>query len=196
MEASPDFSLICDALSVSRALFHSHHNLWLIDGRVLALTIAGLRSLQPLFKSKPPDRTWHALMPAIWLQLILSSSILCTCIPTLKRVLADLQTGMMAGAVSEFFEQSVSGNHSGSHSASKSDSGIGQTSGYGSALQSPIGREFPRAERRESQKILRDNAIVQIIDYEVGYDGEAVRASSSHYESDALSIHMADSIRR
>lgn len=102
----------------------------------------------------------------------------------------------MAGAVSEFFEQSVSGNHSGSHSASKSDSGIGQTSGSGSALQSPIGREFPRTGRPESQKILRDNAIVQTMDYEVCSDGDAVRASSSQYESDALSIHMADFIRR
>lgn len=48
-------------------------------------------------------------MPAIWLQLTQSGSIVRTCIPSLKRVLADLQTGMMAGVISEFFELSVSG---------------------------------------------------------------------------------------
>ncbi|CAG7921749.1 unnamed protein product [Penicillium olsonii] len=160
---------------------------------VMALTIAGLRSLHPIFKSKHPDRPWNMVMPAIWLQLILSSSILCTCIPTLKRVLADLQTGMMAGAVSEFFEQSVSGHtNAGSHSGSKSDSGIGR----GSASSTPHSRprrDSTGVERVDSQAILRDHAIVQTIDYEVRYDGKPTRVSS-HYESDS-SIHMDSDTR-
>ncbi|OGE54603.1 hypothetical protein PENARI_c006G03754 [Penicillium arizonense] len=150
---------------------------------VLALTIAGLHSLQPLFNSKPLDRPWHALMPAIWLQLILSSSILCTCIPTLKRVLADLQTGMMAGTVSDFFEQSVSGQNSKDRSTSKSGSGIGQRSGSATHSSSPISvshGDRPSVERVDSQKILRDNAIVHTVDYDMRYDGaEPGRASSS-----------------
>ncbi|CAG8098535.1 unnamed protein product [Penicillium salamii] len=161
---------------------------------VMALTIAGLRSLHPMFKSKPSDRPWHTVMPAIWLQLILSSSILCTCIPTLKRVLADLQTGMMAGTVSDFFEQSVSGHtNTGSQSVSKSGSGIGQRSASSSTPHSRFQRSSFGVERMDSQTILRDHAITQTIDYEVRYEGNPARiSSSSNYESDALSIHMAD----
>ncbi|KAJ5510690.1 hypothetical protein N7453_002793 [Penicillium expansum] len=161
---------------------------------VLALTIAGLHSLPPIYDSKPLDQTWHTLMPAIWLQLILSSSILCTCIPTLKRVLAELQTGMMAGVVSDFFEHSVSGHtNSGDRSASKSDNAVGQRSGSGSgsASRSPILRDSLDVERVDSQKNLRENAIVQTIDYEAFYEGPgSSRASSSHgYESDARSTY-------
>ncbi|KAI3264755.1 hypothetical protein CBS147309_6693 [Penicillium roqueforti] len=120
---------------------------------VLALTIAGLHSLRPLYNSNHLDETWNALMPAIWLQLILSSSILCTCLPTLKRVIAELQTGMMAGVVSDFFEQSISGHtNSGDRSASKSDNAIGQRSGSGSASHSQIPRELFDFEHGDSQK--------------------------------------------
>ena len=162
--------------------------------RVMALTIAGLRSLPPIFESRPPDRPWYTVMPAIWLQLILSSSILCTCIPTLKRVLADLQTGMMAGTVSDFFEQSVSGHtNTGSQSGSKSGSGIGQRSPSTSTPHSRPRRDSIGVERMNSQTILRDHAIMQTTDYEVRYEGRPIRvSSSSQYESDALSIHMVD----
>ncbi|KAJ5154248.1 uncharacterized protein N7500_009687 [Penicillium coprophilum] len=153
---------------------------------VLALTIAGLRSLRPLYNSNPLDETWDALMPAIWLQLIISSSIICTCIPTLKRVLAELQTGMMAGVVSDFFEQSVSGHtNTGDQSGSKSDSAIEQRSGSVSASRPQIRGESVDLERVDSQKNLRENAM-RTIDYEAFYEGpDSSRPSSSH--SDDLS---------
>jgi hypothetical protein len=165
---------------------------YLTQNRVLALTIAGLRSLQPLFNSKPLDQPWYALMPTIWLQLILSSSIICTCIPTLKRVLADLQTGMMSGAVSDFFEQSVSGHtNTESQSGSKSDSGNGHKPG--STPKSRLRRDSIGVERMDSKKNLCDNATMQNIDYEARYGGELTRASTStHYGSDARSIQMVD----
>ncbi|OQD80902.1 hypothetical protein PENANT_c031G10951 [Penicillium antarcticum] len=164
---------------------------------VLALTMAGLRSLKPLFSSEPPDRPWHALMPAIWLQLILSSSILCTCIPTLKRVLADLQTGMMAGTVSDFFEQSVSGQNSKDRSGFKSDSGLGQRSGSATHTISPNSAAHgsrPGVERVNSHQILRDNASVHTVDYDVRYEGaEPGRASSSSaVESFLFDAHVGE----
>lgn len=121
-------------------------------------------------------------MPAIWLQLILSSSILCTCLPTLKRVLAELQTGMMAGVVSDFFEQSISGHtNSGDRSASKSDNAIGQRSGSGSASHSQIPRELFDFEHGDSQKKMCEIPFVQPINYEAFYeDPGSSRASSSH----------------
>lgn len=118
-------------------------------------------------------------MPAIWLQLILSSSILCTCIPTLKRVLADLQTGMMAGTVSDFFEQSVSGQNSKDRSVSKSGQRSGSTT-HSSSPNSVSRGGRTGVERVHSQKILLDNAIVHTVAYDVRYEGaEPGRASSS-----------------
>lgn len=129
-------------------------------------------------------------MPAIWLQLVQSASILCTCIPTLKRALADLQTGMMAGIVSDFFEVSVSGHsqsHTGDGSASKSGS---RTGPRGSALGG-FHRSRPRVERMDSQKNLRENVIVQSIDYEVRYEGSEVpRASSTSHDLESVSSEI------
>ncbi|KAI9037551.1 uncharacterized protein KD926_000199 [Aspergillus affinis] len=77
---------------------------------VPAITIAGLLSLKPYFQSIPRDLSWNAIMPSIWLQFLQSVSIVCSCIPSLKRVLADLQTGMMAGTISELFELPTQSN--------------------------------------------------------------------------------------
>ncbi|RAQ48440.1 hypothetical protein AFGD_008423 [Aspergillus flavus] len=80
-----------------------------IEISVPVLTIPYIFSLRPVFHSVPLDEPWHILMPTLWFQLLQSASIICTCIPSLKRVFVELQTGMMAGTVSEFFELSVSG---------------------------------------------------------------------------------------
>ncbi|KAL5357145.1 hypothetical protein BJX96DRAFT_143967 [Aspergillus floccosus] len=159
---------------------------------VPALTIPGLLSLRPVFQATPPDPTWHALMPAIWLQLVLSTSIVSNCIPPLRRVLADLQTGMMAGAVTEFFEFSVSGgqsNNTGDRSGSRSGSQVGlkKTRPRGSKSRNIFQRSssLHGVDRRESQRNLREDVILQTIDYEVRYDGiRRTRTSpSSDHES-------------
>ncbi|OJD25591.1 hypothetical protein ACJ73_03037 [Blastomyces percursus] len=80
-------------------------------------TIFCITSQNQYFDAKPPDKTWYAVHPTIWAQATLSISIITACIPSLKRVMADLQTGLMAGRVTEFFELSISG---GSHSATAS----------------------------------------------------------------------------
>ncbi|EAU29926.1 predicted protein [Aspergillus terreus NIH2624] len=145
---------------------------------VPALTIPGLLSLRPVFNATPPDPSWHALMPAIWLQLVLSTSIVCNCIPPLRRVLADLQTGMMAGTVTEFFEYSVSGGRSnitGDRSGSRSGSQIGPKKSRSRRSKSRNIFQGSSAvhsmDRRESQRNLREDVILQTIDYEVHYDG-------------------------
>lgn len=64
------------------------------------------------FASSASERSWLAVMPTIWMQAILCVSIVATCIPNLKRLLAVLRTGLMAGTVNEFYELSVSGGDS------------------------------------------------------------------------------------
>ncbi|KAL4891992.1 hypothetical protein BDV59DRAFT_180642 [Aspergillus ambiguus] len=162
---------------------------------VPALTIPGLLSLQPVFHSEPLDQPWHALMPVIWLQLTLGSSIVCNCIPPLRRVLADLQTGMMAGTVTDFFEFSVSGgrsNNTGDTSTSKSGSQIGRSKGRSrrsngrNILAGTSARTRPSVDRRESQRNLRDDVILQTIDYEVRYDGLQRTQSSTSYDRESF----------
>ncbi|QVM10968.1 hypothetical protein D8B26_005619 [Coccidioides posadasii str. Silveira] len=90
---------------------------------VAVFTAISLAKIQPFFKSNPTDQPWHAVTPSIWLQVNLCLSIVTASIPGLKRVLADLRTGLMAGAVPEFYELSVSGGAgesytSGTHSGS------------------------------------------------------------------------------
>ena len=89
---------------------------------------------------------------------------------------------MMAGVVSDFFEQSISGHtNSGDRSASKSDNAIGQRSGSGSASHSRIPRESFNVERVDSQKKLYEIPIVPPINYEAFYEEPgSSRASSSH----------------
>jgi len=157
--------------------------------------------MQPYFHAKPLDQPWHALMPAIWLQLVQSVSLLCTCIPTLKRALADLQTGMMGGAVPNFFEVSVSGGHPNPEElGSKSRSGIGRR--LGSTIPSisleTLSTEFrgstPRVERALSQKRLREDVIFHSIDWDVRYEKTGPRAfpmiqDQESVQYDDLSIH-------
>lgn len=137
-------------------------------------------------------------MPAIWLQLVQSASLLCTCIPTLERALADLRTGMMAGTVSDFFETSVSGHSSGhgntgDGSASKSGSGTGQRTGSARAFAG-LSWSPARVERVDSQTGLRGNVIVQSIDYEVRFEGaESHRTSNTSHDLESVQgeIHPA-----
>lgn len=52
------------------------------------------------------DKSWDAVGLSIWIQATLGVSLVTTCIPSLKRVLENLQCGLMAGTVSEFHELS------------------------------------------------------------------------------------------
>ncbi|KAK2810927.1 hypothetical protein FQN50_002518 [Emmonsiellopsis sp. PD_5] len=72
-------------------------------------TIVALATQTPYFDATPPDNTWLAVKPTIWAQATICLSLITTCLPSLKRVMADFQTGLMAGTVTEYFEFSISG---------------------------------------------------------------------------------------
>ncbi|KAI1920781.1 hypothetical protein LOZ65_003917 [Ophidiomyces ophidiicola] len=76
---------------------------------VVVCTAISLARYSPFFHSSPIDQPWQAVDPLIWTQAVLGVSIITACVPGLKRVLADLRTGFMAGAVTELYELSVSG---------------------------------------------------------------------------------------
>ncbi|KNG91035.1 hypothetical protein ANOM_000758 [Aspergillus nomiae NRRL 13137] len=145
---------------------------------VPVLTIPYIMSLRPVFHSTPLDQSWHILMPTIWLQLIQSASILCTCIPSLKRALAELQTGMMAGTVSEFFELSVSGAHSTIEgSTSKSGRQSANATGHSGLNSGNLkglrhGNHNRMIEPSESMQDLRESATVQTSEYDMRWELE------------------------
>ncbi|QMW44943.1 hypothetical protein G4B11_008363 [Aspergillus flavus] len=146
----------------------------LIEISVPVLTILYIVSLRPVFHSVPLDEPWYILMPTLWFQLLQSASIICTCIPSLKRAFAELQTGMMAGIVSEFFELSVSGAQ-GTTDGSTSISGKQSANATGhSGFHSAGDRKWHLKglrfsnhgrviEPSESMRNLREGAIVRSI---------------------------------
>ncbi|EZF10744.1 hypothetical protein H112_07963 [Trichophyton rubrum D6] len=79
---------------------------------VPSFTVVMTITSRSYFASSASERSWLAVMPTIWMQAILCVSIVATCIPNLKRLLAVLRTGLMAGTVNEFYELSVSGGDS------------------------------------------------------------------------------------
>ncbi|KAK2741143.1 hypothetical protein FQN57_005745 [Myotisia sp. PD_48] len=63
------------------------------------------------YHSELIDKPWFSVTPIVWTQAMLCLSIVSTCIPSLKRVLAALQTGLMSGMITECYELSVSGGN-------------------------------------------------------------------------------------
>jgi hypothetical protein len=98
------------------------------------VTILSLTTLKPSFYSSPPDKPWYEVTPTIWSQIMLNLSLITACIPSLKRFLADLQSGAMAVQVTEAFEMGISqkGYLGAEHSA-------GSRTGLGSKLASKPG---------------------------------------------------------
>ncbi|KAM5458604.1 hypothetical protein McanMca71_006941 [Microsporum canis] len=76
---------------------------------VPSFTIVMTAISKSYFSPNTHEKSWLAVMPTIWMQAILCVSIVATCIPNLKRLLAVLRTGLMAGTVNEFYELSISG---------------------------------------------------------------------------------------
>jgi hypothetical protein len=72
------------------------------------ITILNLTTLKPYFSSSPADKPWHAVAPAVYSQIMLNLSIITACIPSLKRFLQDLQSGVMAVNITESFELGLS----------------------------------------------------------------------------------------
>ena len=56
---------------------------------VIAATIAQLVVLQPYLRSS--DKTWTNVAPSIWNQVMMNISIIFACLPSLKRLLDELQ---------------------------------------------------------------------------------------------------------
>ena len=111
--------------------------------RLPVFTVVTLTKLEGFVNSS--DKPWDAVNPSIWLQSTLGLSLVTTCIPNLKRVLDNLQSGLMAGTISEFHELSrpadvgVYGYSKGSKtglsakSASRMSAGLSRAAGNGAA---------------------------------------------------------------
>ena len=101
---------------------------------VPVVTILSLTTSKPYFYTTPPDKPWYGVTPTIWSQIMLNLSLITACIPSLKRFLADLQSGAMAVNVTEAFEMGVSQMGSSGRAYA-----MGSRSGLGSKLASKLG---------------------------------------------------------
>lgn len=59
-------------------------------------TVFVLVSLSPYFSSHPIDKTWNSVLPTIANQIMMNLSITTACLPSLKRFIGELQTGLTA----------------------------------------------------------------------------------------------------
>lgn len=178
---------------------------------VPAFSIAGIVAMHSFYNATPRDPTWHAVGSTIWVQSVISLSIITACIPCIKRFLADLSAGMIVVNVSEHAEFTMK-NLSSSREKTQPEEGNEMSGGlFGSRLfsrrsqnrsnldsqrtmndeeknngKSPEFRPTRThnkslVERSESMKGLTDGVIVQTIDYQVNY--ETSRNSTFYDES-------------
>lgn len=137
---------------------------------------------------------------------MLHASLITACIPSIKRFLADVQSGLMGATISEQYElthsggkatqlQSGSGTGLGSRIASRlggvshssvtrsrakeSQGDSTQEEIYGNYAFARQSRAKPHAEENESIKGLARNVIHQKIDYEIEFEQRGDDRSSS-----------------
>nr|OQO32237.1 hypothetical protein B0A51_00485 [Rachicladosporium sp. CCFEE 5018] len=97
------------------------------------------------YYAHPEDRSWYAVTPAIWGQVLLNVSIITACIPSTKRFFTDVQSGLMGVTISETYEMT--------HSGGNATPMMGSDSAGRSKLGSVIAGRFGLASRREAAKI-------------------------------------------
>ncbi|PGG95481.1 hypothetical protein AJ79_10033 [Helicocarpus griseus UAMH5409] len=94
-----------------------------------AFAIASLVSMENYYRSSPPDRPWYAVTPAIWTQIMINTSVVTACIPSLKPILTDFGSGLTGVTISGPFELTHSGRKQGTGTAN-----VKSTSSSGSGL--------------------------------------------------------------
>ena len=182
------------------------------------MAIVALVTLQPIYTEKSPDATWKRVPAVILSQCMICLSIITACVPTIKRFLADVSSGMIAVNIPEPLELAMK-SHSASHaekashnqspflgsrvvgpwtksnkSTNKSNVNMYDTASSFDA-QNHLGLHSGRAgfhksivERSESVEGLRDDVIMQTIDYDVHFDAEQDGTSSAHDGSQGASV--------
>ncbi|OQO06786.1 hypothetical protein B0A48_08574 [Cryoendolithus antarcticus] len=61
------------------------------------------------YYAHPEDRSWYAVRPTIWAQVLLNVSIITACVPSTKRFFMEVQSGLMGVTISETYEMTHSG---------------------------------------------------------------------------------------
>src|SRR5947209_20540729 len=108
-------------------------------------TILSLTTSKPYFYSSPPDRPWYGVTPTIWSQIMLNLSLVTACVPSLKRFLADLQSGSMAVQITEAFKMDIS---------QKSSLGAEIQEGRGLVSDASLLANWAPAEERNSTALM------------------------------------------
>ena len=173
------------------------------------MAIVSLVILQPVYTEKPPDATWKRVPGVILSQAVICLSIITACVPTIRRFLADISSGMIAVNIPEPLELAMK-----SRSASYAEKGsrvvgrwpkLNRSTNKAPAnsydmepsfeVQNHHGFGSARAvfhksvvERSESIEGLRDDVIMQTIDYKVHSEAEQDGTSSAHNNSQGASV--------
>ena len=162
------------------------------------LTAISMVSLTDFYNSEPDERPWHAVPPALWTSAALNLSIITTCIPSIKRFLADWAAGLSTTQITEPMELGHSGGKATSPGTTAHGSRLGgmiaTKIGLGSNSRSEVTSTLrSRSERRnhgsnhvrsgvgraqnpseqdtsDSVKGLTDGVILHTTDYHVEFE--------------------------
>nr|OQO32261.1 hypothetical protein B0A51_00509 [Rachicladosporium sp. CCFEE 5018] len=94
------------------------------------------------YYAHPEDRSWYAVRPTIWAQVLLNVSIITACVPSTKRFFMEVQSGLMGVTISETYEMTHSG---GKETRMMSSGSAGRTK-----LGSVIAGRFGLTSRRDA----------------------------------------------
>ena len=192
--------------------------------RVPPVAIVGLVTLQPVYAEEPLDSTWKRVPGVILSQCVICLSIITACVPTIKRFLADISSGMIAVNIPEPLELTMKTNPSshvdkgsqnqttflGSHivgrwTKSNRDTNKSIVNNYDMERSFEAQRHHrldlgrvvfhkSMVERSESVEGLRDDVILQTIDYDVHSEVEQDRTNSAHDGSQGVSVLISREI--
>ncbi|KAK5133798.1 hypothetical protein LTR08_007227 [Meristemomyces frigidus] len=110
-----DLAIVALAFFMMRGVQTNRQRKWMVIAlfglriSIPPFTICALVTYRAYYYSQPQDRTWHAVAPVIWTQVMLSMSIITSCIPSIKRFFIDVQSGLMGVTISEVYELTHSG---------------------------------------------------------------------------------------
>lgn len=155
---------------------------------VPAFTVAMLVYLKQVYKSNQPDPTWKALLPWVFAQIMMNSSIVAACIPSLKPFLADIKPGLIVVNIPEheltasFVRPSKS--RTGSHPATgmKSGAGISRLASR-LGLSSQHGRGM-NSSSNDSSGLWTEKQRQAVTNMEMGYNRPNATKASSKVEND------------
>jgi hypothetical protein len=144
------------------------------------LTILNLVSLSRAYSNSAADLSWATVIPTIYSLVMLNLSLITATIPSVRKVIATLQTGAYGAQVSDDFGFPASGSKT--FAGSKTDHNQSSNGKKKNFTRGNFNVSYPNkttVERSDSIRSLKDNIIMHMIDFKVEREDDNAPYSSA-----------------